>query len=179
MKRRNGNADSLMTKAGGELDDRFKLAKPARILMNKVFPDHWSFLLGEIALFSFILLLLTGTFLALFFEPSMAHTTYEGSYVPLQGVGMSKAYESTLDISFEVRGGLIMRQMHHWATLLFLASMLVHMMRIFFTGAFRAPRETNWLIGIVMFWVAFFEGFFGYSSPTTACPAPACASWRA
>ncbi|WP_307788975.1 cytochrome bc1 complex cytochrome b subunit [Glycomyces salinus] len=165
MKRRNGNADSLMTKAGGELDDRFKLARPARVLMNKVFPDHWSFLLGEIALFSFILLLLTGTFLALFFEPSMAHTTYEGSYVPLQGVGMSKAYESTLDISFEVRGGLIMRQMHHWATLLFMASMLVHMMRIFFTGAFRAPRETNWLIGILMFWVAFFEGFFGYSLP--------------
>ncbi|WP_030161305.1 ubiquinol-cytochrome c reductase cytochrome b subunit [Glycomyces sp. NRRL B-16210] len=165
MKRRKGTSDSLLTKAGGELDDRFKLAGPARVLLNKVFPDHWSFLLGEIALFSFILLLLSGTFLALFFEPSMAHVTYEGAYVPLQGVEMTKAYESALDISFEVRGGLIMRQMHHWATLLFMASILIHMLRIFFTGAFRAPRETNWMIGILLFWVGFFEGFFGYSLP--------------
>nr|WP_255672847.1 ubiquinol-cytochrome c reductase cytochrome b subunit [Glycomyces amatae] len=155
----------MLTKAGGELDDRFKLAGPARVLLNKVFPDHWSFLLGEIALFSFILLLLSGTFLALFFEPSMAHVTYEGAYVPLQGIEMTKAYESALDISFEVRGGLFMRQMHHWATLLFMASILVHMLRIFFTGAFRAPRETNWMIGILLFWVGFFEGFFGYSLP--------------
>nr|WP_081687804.1 ubiquinol-cytochrome c reductase cytochrome b subunit [Glycomyces tenuis] len=154
-----------MTKAGGELDDRFKLAGPARVLMNKVFPDHWSFLLGEIALFSFILLLLTGTFLALFFEPSMTHVVYEGSYVPLQGVGMSAAYESTLNLSFEVRGGLVMRQMHHWSSLLFMAAILVHMLRIFFTGAFRAPRELNWVIGIVMFWIGFFNGFTGYSLP--------------
>ncbi|THV27202.1 cytochrome b [Glycomyces paridis] len=165
MKRRKGTSDSLLTKAGGELDDRFKLAGPARVLLNKVFPDHWSFLLGEIALFSFILLLLSGTFLALFFEPSMVEVTYHGAYVPLQGVEMSKAYESSLDLSFEVRGGLFMRQMHHWATLLFMAAILVHMLRIFFTGAFRAPRETNWMIGILLFWVGFFEGFFGYSLP--------------
>jgi ubiquinol-cytochrome c reductase cytochrome b subunit len=165
VKRRKGSSDSLLIKAGGELDDRFKLAGPARILMNKVFPDHWSFLLGEIALFSFILLLLSGTFLALFFEPSMVEVTYNGAYVPLQGIEMSKAYESSLDLSFEVRGGLFMRQMHHWATLLFMAAILIHMLRIFFTGAFRAPRETNWMIGIILFWVGFFEGFFGYSLP--------------
>ena len=165
MKRRKGTSDSLLTKAGGELDDRFKLAGPARVLLNKVFPDHWSFLLGEIALFSFILLLLSGTFLALFFEPSMVEVTYNGVYVPLQGIDMSRAYESALDISFETRGGLFMRQMHHWATLLFMAAILVHMLRIFFTGAFRAPRETNWMIGIILFWVGFFEGFFGYSLP--------------
>ena len=165
MKRRKGSSDSLLIKAGGELDDRFKLAGPARVLMNKVFPDHWSFLLGEIALFSFILLLLSGTFLALFFEPSMVEVTYNGAYVPLQGIEMSKAYESSLDLSFEVRGGLFMRQMHHWATLLFMAAILIHMLRIFFTGAFRAPRETNWMIGIILFWVGFFEGFFGYSLP--------------
>jgi len=165
VKRRKGTSDSLLTKAGGELDDRFKLAGPARVLLNKVFPDHWSFLLGEIALFSFILLLLSGTFLALFFEPSMVEVTYNGVYVPLQGIDMSRAYESALDISFETRGGLFMRQMHHWATLLFMAAILVHMLRIFFTGAFRAPRETNWMIGIILFWVGFFEGFFGYSLP--------------
>jgi ubiquinol-cytochrome c reductase cytochrome b subunit len=165
VKRRKGTSDSLLTKAGGELDDRFKLAGPTRVLFNKVFPDHWSFLLGEIALFSFILLLLSGTFLALFFEPSMVEVTYNGAYVPLQGVEMSQAYASSLDLSFEVRGGLFMRQMHHWATLLFMAAILVHMLRIFFTGAFRAPRETNWMIGILLFWVGFFEGFFGYSLP--------------
>jgi ubiquinol-cytochrome c reductase cytochrome b subunit len=165
VKRRKGSSDSLLIKAVVELDDRFKLAGPARILMNKVFPDHWSFLLGEIALFSFILLLLSGTFLALFFEPSMVEVTYNGAYVPLQGIEMSKAYESSLDLSFEVRGGLFMRQMHHWATLLFMAAILIHMLRIFFTGAFRAPRETNWMIGIILFWVGFFEGFFGYSLP--------------
>jgi ubiquinol-cytochrome c reductase cytochrome b subunit len=165
VKRRNASPQALVTKAGGELDDRFKLAKPTRILMNKVFPDHWTFLLGEIALFSFILLLLSGTFLALFFDPSMSHVVYNGAYVPLQGIEMSAAYASTLDLSFEVRGGLFMRQMHHWAALLFMASILVHMMRIFFTGAFRAPRETNWLIGITLFWLGFFNGFTGYSLP--------------
>lgn len=165
MKRRKFDMKQLPAKAGNELDDRFQLASPARKLMTKVFPDHWSFLLGEIALFSFIVLLLTGTFLALFFEPSMVEVSYHGSYVPLRGIEMSKAYESTLNISFDIRGGLIIRQMHHWAALLFVAAILVHMGRVFFSGAFRKPRETNWVIGVVLFILAFFEGLFGYSIP--------------
>ncbi|HZE39738.1 MAG TPA: ubiquinol-cytochrome c reductase cytochrome b subunit [Stackebrandtia sp.] len=165
MKRRKFDMKQLPGKIGGELDDRFKLAKPARSLMTKVFPDHWSFLLGEIALFSFIVLLLTGTFLALFFEPSMVEVHYHGSYIPLKGLEMSKAYESTLHISFDVRGGLVIRQMHHWAALLFVAAILVHMGRVFFTGAFRKPRETNWVIGAILFILAFFEGLMGYSIP--------------
>lgn len=168
MKRRKTDAAAASQKLGGALDDRFKVAKPARGIMNKVFPDHWSFLLGEIALFSFIVLLLTGTFIAIFFEPSMAHVAYDGVYAPLRGVEMSKAYESTLAISFEVRGGLIIRQMHHWASLLFMAAIVVHMCRIFFTGAFRKPRELNWVIGIMLFWLGFFEGFTGYSLPDDA-----------
>ncbi|MGH3714186.1 MAG: cytochrome b N-terminal domain-containing protein, partial [Micromonosporaceae bacterium] len=147
MKRRKFDPKQIPAKAAGEFDDRLQLAKGLRGgLMNKVFPDHWSFLLGEIALFSFILLLLTGTFLALFFDPSMEEVVYNGAYTPLRGVEMSKAYASSLDISFEVRGGLVMRQMHHWAALLFMAAILVHMFRIFFTGAFRKPREINWII---------------------------------
>ncbi|WP_025273903.1 cytochrome b [Haloglycomyces albus] len=165
MKTKKPQPEALTTKVGGELDDRFQLAKPSRKLLNKVFPDHWSFLLGEIALFSFIMLLLTGTFLALFFEPSMAHVVYDGSYVPLQGIEMSQAYATALDLSFDVRGGLFIRQMHHWAALLFMASIVVHMMRIFFTGAFRKPRETNWMIGVLLFWLGFIEGFAGYSLP--------------
>lgn len=133
--------------------------------LRKVFPDHWSFLLGEIALFSFILLLLSGTFLTLWFKPSMAHVIYDGAYTPLRDVGMSEAYASTLEISFEVRGGLLMRQVHHWAALLFLAAMSAHMLRIFFTGAFRKPREMNWLIGVLLLVLGVAAGFTGYSLP--------------
>src|SRR5215203_3992582 len=149
-------------------DDRLAAASPLRRTFNKVFPDHWSFLLGEIALYSFIILLLTGTFLALFFDPSPAETVYNGSYVPLRGVEMTRAYETTLNISFDVRGGLVMRQMHHWAALLFMAAIVVHMFRVFFTGAFRKPRELNWIIGLSLFWLGFTEGFAGYSLPDDA-----------
>ena len=149
-------------------DDRFGAASPTRRLLNKVFPDHWSFLLGEIALYSFIILLLTGTFLTLFFDPSMKEVHYDGSYTPLRGLPMSQAYATSLDISFDVRGGLIMRQIHHWAALLFIAAMMVHMFRVFFTGAFRRPRELNWIIGITLIVLGILEGFAGYSLPDDA-----------
>jgi ubiquinol-cytochrome c reductase cytochrome b subunit len=159
---------ALPGKAGREVDERLSVATPLRAILNKVFPDHWSFLLGEIALFSFIVLLLTGTFLTLFFDPSMREVTYDGSYMPLRGVHMSAAYASSLDISFDVRGGLVIRQMHHWAALLFMAAIVVHMLRIFFTGAFRKPRELNWIIGSLLFWIGFLAGFSGYSLPDDA-----------
>lgn len=157
-------ADRLATKAE-EVDSRYHLAAGVRRQINKVFPTHWSFLLGELALYSFIVLLLSGVYLTLFFDPSMAHVTYEGAYQPLNGVTMSRAYETALNISFEVRGGLFVRQIHHWAALLFAASIIIHMMRIFFTGAFRRPREANWVIGCFLLLLAMFEGFFGYSLP--------------
>jgi ubiquinol-cytochrome c reductase cytochrome b subunit len=157
--------DRVLGKVGGDLDDRFHGARGVRVFMRKVFPDHWTFLLGEIALYSFIILLLTGTFLTFFFQPSMTDVVYHGAYTQLDGVRMSEAYASTLNISFDVRGGLLMRQIHHWAADLFVAAILAHMLRIFFTGAYRKPRETNWLIGIVMFTLAFTEGLFGYSLP--------------
>jgi ubiquinol-cytochrome c reductase cytochrome b subunit len=146
-------------------DDRFGGAGYVRTLMKKVFPDHWSFLLGEIALYSFVILLLTGTFLALFFVPSMNEVVYHGSYTKLNGIRMSEAYASTLNISFDVRGGLLMRQIHHWAADLFMVAITAHMLRIFFTGAYRKPREVNWLIGIVLFTLGLLEGLFGYSLP--------------
>ncbi|MDQ3055627.1 MAG: cytochrome b, partial [Actinomycetota bacterium] len=141
------------------------IAAPLRRTLNKVFPEHWSFLLGEIALYSFVILLLTGTYLTFFFDASMQEVVYEGSYAPLRGVEMSAAYASSLDISFDVRGGLLMRQIHHWAALLFVASIFVHMMRIFFTGAFRKPREANWTIGVLLLVLATLEGFTGYTLP--------------
>ncbi len=150
---------------GSFLDDRFRGAKGFRTFFRKIFPDHWTFLLGEIALYTFIILLLTGTFLAFWFKPSMSEVVYHGSYIKLNGVSMSEAYKSTLYITFDVRGGLLIRQIHHWAADLFVAAIMAHMLRIFFTGAYRKPREINWLIGIVLFTLSLLEGLFGYSLP--------------
>ncbi|MFI1822099.1 cytochrome bc complex cytochrome b subunit [Lentzea sp. NPDC020367] len=151
--------------AANAADERYHAASGLRKQLNKVFPTHWSFLLGEIALYSFIVLLLSGTYLALFFDPSMTEVTYNGTFENLRGIEMSRAFASTLDISFETRGGLFVRQVHHWAALLFMAAIVVHMFRIFFTGAFRKPREINWVIGIVLFMLGAIEGFLGYSLP--------------
>jgi ubiquinol-cytochrome c reductase cytochrome b subunit len=150
---------------GTWLDERIGGAKGIRVLLRKIFPDHWTFLLGEINLYSFIILLLTGTFLTLWFQPSMTDVIYHGSYVPLRGVRMSEAYASTLQISFDVRGGLLIRQIHHWAADLFMAGIFAHMLRIFFLGSYRKPREINWLIGIVILTLGMLEGLFGYSLP--------------
>src|SRR4051794_14251568 len=160
-----GVPTTQLGKAAVELDERFVAANWFRRTLNKVYPDHWSFLLGEIALYSFVVLLLSGTYLTFFFDASMREVVYDGSYAPLRGVTMSAAYDSTLGLSFDVRGGLFMRQLHHWAALLFVASIVVHLLRIFFTGAFRRPRETNWLIGIGLLVLALLEGFAGYSMP--------------
>jgi ubiquinol-cytochrome c reductase cytochrome b subunit len=151
--------------AGKWADDRYHGASGLRRQINKVFPTHWSFLLGEIALYSFIVLLLSGTYLALFFDPSMTEVTYNGTFQNLRGLEMTRAYESTLFISFDVRGGLFVRQVHHWSALLFMAAIVVHMFRTFFTGAFRRPREVNWVIGVTLFALGATEGLFGYSLP--------------
>lgn len=150
---------------GNFADERFGGARVVKSFARKVFPDHWSFMLGEVALYSFIVLVLTGVFLSLFFVPSVEETTYHGAYAPLEGQRVSEAYASTLALSFDVRGGLLMRQIHHWAALIFVAAIIVHMFRVFFTGAFRKPRELNWAVGSIMAILAVFEGFAGYSLP--------------
>ncbi|WP_405019818.1 cytochrome bc complex cytochrome b subunit [Kitasatospora sp. NBC_00070] len=147
------------------LDGRLGVYTLARTNLRKVFPDHWSFMLGEICLYSFIVIVLTGVYLTMFFKPSMAEVVYHGPYLPLNGIPMSEAYASTLQISFEVRGGLLIRQIHHWAALVFVAAMFVHMMRVFFTGAFRKPREVNWVFGFLMLFLGLLDGLFGYSLP--------------
>lgn len=149
------------------LDDRIGLAKlgNAKFVLRKVYPNHWSFLLGEIALYSFIVLLLTGIFLTIWFKPSMAEIEYEGSYQLMRGLPMSEAFASTLAISFDIRGGLLVRQIHHWAAILFVAAITAHMLRVFFTGAFRKPRELNWLIGVGLMSISLIAGFSGYSLP--------------
>ncbi|MEV0181335.1 cytochrome bc complex cytochrome b subunit [Streptomyces sp. NPDC050625] len=171
---RSGNGEGASARRGepakGErladwADGRLGLYALAKANMRKVFPDHWSFMLGEVCLYSFLILILTGVYLTLFFEPSGAEIVYHGSYGPLNGVVMTKAYESTLHISFDVRGGLLIRQIHHWAALVFVTGMLVHMMRVFFTGAFRKPRELNWVFGWTLLMLGIITGLTGYSLP--------------
>ena len=145
------------------VDDRLGASSFAERALGKVFPDHWSFMLVEIAAYSFIILVLTGTFLAFFYTASSAETVYQGSYAPLRGLEVSAAYQSVLHLSFDVRAGLVMRQTHHWTADVFIAAIVAHLCRIFFTGAFRRPRELNWLIGVTMLLLALFNGFSGYS----------------
>jgi ubiquinol-cytochrome c reductase cytochrome b subunit len=144
-------------------DSRLHLAQPAREALNHVFPDHWSFMLGEIALYSFVVLIITGSFLAMFFNGSTADVIYHGPYRALDGVHMSAAYQSVLHLCFGVPAGLLIRQMHHWAALIFIGAIVVHVARIFFTGAFRRPREINWWIGLTLLVLALSNGYFGYS----------------
>jgi len=147
------------------LDERVGVGGILKNFGRKVFPDHWSFMLGEVALYSFVILLISGTFLTFFYQPAMTEVIYDGAYVPLKGAQMSIAYASSLDISFEIRGGMLMRQAHHWSALLFVAAAGLHMLRVFFTGAFRKPREINWLVGFMLFILGMAAGFTGYSLP--------------
>jgi ubiquinol-cytochrome c reductase cytochrome b subunit len=147
------------------VDERLGASPLLRKALRYVFPDHWSFLLGEIALYSFVVLVASGIYLTLFFDASSHPVVYHGSYAPLQGVTVSQAYASTLDLSFDVPAGLLVRQTHHWAALVFLVAIVLHLLRIFFTGAFRKPRDVNYFIGVTMLAVAVFEGFAGYSLP--------------
>jgi ubiquinol-cytochrome c reductase cytochrome b subunit len=153
----------MLRRIVGPLDERTGAAPFSRKVLRYLFPDHWSFLLGEVALYAFIVLVATGVYLTLFFHPSTATTTYHGSYAPLRGLEMTEAYKSVVDISFDVKAGLLMRQTHHWAADVFVAAIVLHLMRIFFTGAFRKPRELTYVIGVVMLFVALPEGYLGYS----------------
>jgi ubiquinol-cytochrome c reductase cytochrome b subunit len=145
------------------LDQRSGTAPFLMKTLRYLFPDHWSFLLGEVALYLFIVLVATGVYLTFFFEPSFASTTYDGSYEPLRGVPMSEAYRSVVEISFDVKAGLLIRQAHHWAADAFVAAIVIHLLRIFFTGAFRKPRELTWLVGLTVLFTALLEGYLGYS----------------
>jgi hypothetical protein len=168
-------AESKAGGVAGWVDERTGLAKGVGYLMKKVFPDHWSFMLGEIAMYSMIICLLTGVFLSFWFVPSAGHIPYDGSYVPLQGVTCPRRTPRRWHL---VR--------HPWRPAdppdpplgrpdVHRAAITVHMLRVFFTGAFRKPRELNWVIGSILSMLAIVEGFAGYSLPTTCSRAPVSA----
>lgn len=156
-----GGGEGLARWARDRLDPQGR----TRALLRKAFPDHWSFMLGEICLYSFVVLVLTGIYLTFYFHPSSQQVVYDGSYGPLRGQLVSAAFDSTMDISFEVRGGLLIRQAHHWAALVFVAALLTHLMRIFFTGAFRRPRELTWVIAVLLLVCGMIAGLTGYDLP--------------
>ena len=143
--------------------DRVRSSGPLRAALRYVFPDHWSFLLGEMALYSFVVLVATGVFLALFFDASSTEVVWHGPYAPLDGATVSGAYASALNLSFKVPAGLLLRQTHHWAALVFVVSIVLHLLRIFYTAAFRKPREINYMIGVTLLGVVILEGYLGYS----------------
>jgi ubiquinol-cytochrome c reductase cytochrome b subunit len=145
------------------VDERSGGAPFVRKALRYVFPDHWSFLLGEVALYAFVVLVATGIYLTFFFEPSLTQVHYNGSYAALHGRTMSEAYKSAVDLSFKVKAGLLMRQTHHWAADIFVAAIVLHLIRIFFTGAFRKPRDLTYYIGLTMLLLALLEGYLGYS----------------
>jgi ubiquinol-cytochrome c reductase cytochrome b subunit len=145
------------------IDERTSSAPLLRKGLRYLFPDHWSFLLGEVAIYCFLVLVATGTYLALFYDPSTAKTFYHGAYAPLQGHEMSNAYYSVLNLSLSTQAGLLMRQTHHWAADVFIAVIVIHLMRVFFTGAFRKPRELTWLVGVALLAIVLLEGYLGYS----------------
>jgi ubiquinol-cytochrome c reductase cytochrome b subunit len=155
----------VIGRAARWIDDRLGGSRFARTALNKAFPDHWSFLLGEIAMYCLVILILTGVFLTFFYEASAREVVYHGDYKPLEGTEMSAAFRSVVRLSWDIRAGMVMRQMHHWAALLFVASIITHLCRIFFTGAFRRPREINWVIGVTLLLLAVGNGFTGYSLP--------------
>ena len=165
MKKGRKFSGGRLDEAIGWVDDRLGVSKFSQSVLDKIFPDHWSFMLGEIALYCFVILVGTGSYLTFFFSPSEASVVYHGPYKALQGVTVPAAYNSVLNLSFSVRAGLVMRQMHHWAAIVFLAAIVVHLCRIFFTGAFRRPREVNWIIGVTLLLLAMANGFTGYSLP--------------
>jgi ubiquinol-cytochrome c reductase cytochrome b subunit len=145
-------------------DERTAASPYLKKLLRYLFPDHWSFLLGEVALYSFVLLVGTGIYLTLFFDPSVAReVTYHGSYAPLRGQEMTPAYQSVVHLSLDVKAGLLIRQTHHWAANVFIAAIVLHLIRVFFTGAFRKPRDLTYYIGLTMLTLALLEGYVGYS----------------
>jgi ubiquinol-cytochrome c reductase cytochrome b subunit len=155
--------ESLGRRAARSLDRRLRAGKFFQHALDHVFPDHWSFMLGEVALYSFLVLVITGTFLAMFYNSSSAKVIYRGSYAPLNGVEMGACYRSLIHISFDVPAGMLIRQMHHWAALIFVAAIAAHLVRIFLTAAYRRPREINWIIGLTLLILALANGYFGYS----------------
>ncbi|GMT47616.1 MAG: menaquinol-cytochrome c reductase cytochrome b subunit [bacterium] len=138
-------------------DERLELGKFKDKFLSKTFPTHPTFLLGEIALFSFITLVITGIFLGFLYEPSTKLVSLFGAMVP-------SAYASVVRIDL-LPMGMIIRRIHHWSAMIMIAAIFAHLMRIYFTAAYKKPREINWLVGLSLWGIAMGAAFTGYLLP--------------
>ena len=138
-------------------NDRLHLDRLYRKYLRKAFPIHSTFFLGEIALFAFVILVLTGVYLAFLYEPSTAD-------VDIGGVKLPAAYGSVVMLN-QVPAAHLMRQIHHWAAHVMVAALALHLLRIFFTGAYKKPRELNWIVGLGLLGLTIFAAFVGYLLP--------------
>lgn len=147
------------------LDERVAHRRIGRTASRKIFPMHWSFLLGEVSLIAFVVLVATGLFLTMFYVPSTESTVYEGSSVVHQGREFPAAYESILRLSHDIGAGPLMRRVHRAASHLLIASTLLHFLRILLTGAFKRPREPNYHLGLLLLMLVIAAGWLGHSLP--------------
>jgi ubiquinol-cytochrome c reductase cytochrome b subunit len=141
----------IVRRIGRFFDERLGAGNVMRVAFAKIYPDHWSFYLGEFALYCFVLLVATGVWLTFVYDPSTHN-----------------AYASVVALNRNDPVGYLMRQIHHWSAVVFVAAIVVHMGRIFFTAAFRKPRELNWVVGVLLLMLASLTGFTGYSLPNDA-----------
>ena len=134
-------------------------------LRHRAQPTSWSLLFGTVSVACFTVLLITGLILMMVYDGSGELITYDGGYSLLRGVAVSRAFASTMELSFEVPGGLLVRQAHHWAALMLPASMLMQIAVAFFSGAARRPRQWAWVLLVVAFLVVLVCGWSGYALP--------------
>jgi ubiquinol-cytochrome c reductase cytochrome b subunit len=153
----------LFARIFDSLDERVGLAHPARKTLNKVFPSHWSFLLGELALISFAILVLTGIFLTAFYRPSVDTVVYAGASELYRGRELPGAFASILTLTHDVPGGQLVRRVHRATAQVFIGIAIIHMLRVVLTGAFRKPREVNYHIGWAMLVLAVVSGWSGHN----------------
>ena len=147
------------------LDERLALSRFYDKFLRKAFPVHHSFFLGEMTLFAFATLVVTGIFLSINFEPSIRLVEVGAQQVPA-------AYASVQFID-TLPFGRVIRSIHHWSANIMVAAAFLHMLRILLTGAYKKPREINWLIGIALLGFSIFAAFTGYSLPFDAFSATA------
>jgi quinol-cytochrome oxidoreductase complex cytochrome b subunit len=139
-----------MTRVGDWLAERIPVnTAELRELTNEPVPNHlkrWWFALGGTPAYLFVVQIVTGILLAFYYQPSPV-----------------TAYESVDYITNEAAFGWYLRSVHKWAATLMIAAVILHQMRVYFTAAYRRPRELNWVIGMALLWCTLLCGFTGYS----------------
>ena len=132
------------------LDDRFDIRRATREFVNHPVPDHvnWLYCFGGVTFLCFLIQAVTGILLAFYYKPTI-----------------NDAYTSVLHIMDDIPFGVMIRSLHAWTANIMIIMVVFHMLRVFFHGAYRPPRELNWLTGVILFFITITFGFSGYLLP--------------